>query len=505
MFSSQEVRITYFENLEDALSEINAIPDISNYKNTTPWEQKIFIRIDSDDVNACLGLNHVATLHTEALPIATPVIIPRQCDDDYDSFFAFDVTQIDDLIRNGQTNISIEYFDEKGDQLPSPLPNPFITKSQTLKVRVSNSKTNTAGAPCFDETNLVFTVDKLPKINPMVTIPACDNEDSNDGYFEFDTSTIEQTLLGNQTNFEIKYFDATGKELSSPLPNPFITSTQTITAQISNIENKNCYVTTTFDLIVNKLPEFEINSPQILCLETPQTPIILSPDIKNLNYDVFEYSWHNSNGDLISTNFEYEAFLPNTYYLTLTNKEGLFCSRTKEINIVPSEKANLSIFDVEIIDVSDNNTVEIITSNLGIGDYEFSLDEKDFSYQDSPFFENVSAGIHTIYVRDKDNCGITEMDISVVGFLNFFTPNNDGFNDTWKVLGVNEQFYSNAEITIFDRFGKLIHKLNPKSNGWDGTYNGKQLPSTDYWFSAKLIDQQGNIRIKKGHFSLVRK
>lgn len=58
VFSSQLVSITYYENLNDALSEINAISDITNYKNSTPWEQKIYVRIDSDDVNACLGLNH---------------------------------------------------------------------------------------------------------------------------------------------------------------------------------------------------------------------------------------------------------------------------------------------------------------------------------------------------------------------------------------------------------------------------------------------------------------
>jgi len=348
-------------------------------------------------------------------------------------------------------------------------------------------------------------VDKLPKVYPIENIPTCDKENSNDGFFEFDTSAIERKLLADQKNLEIHYYDNSGNELSSPLPNPFISTTQTITVAIKNPKNRDCAVTTSFDLIVNKLPEFEVNSPQVLCLTTSQNPIILAPNIENLDPTLFEYYWHNTNGDLISTNFEYEAFTPGIYYITLTKKDGLFCSRTKEIVVEPSEIANLSIIDIEIIDDSKNNTIEIKTDNLGTGDYEFSLDEQDFSYQDEPFFQNVSAGIHTLYIRDKKNCGIKSMQVSVVGFLNFFTPNNDGFNDTWKVFGVNEHFYSIIKINIFDRFGKLIHQINPQDKGWDGTFNGKQLPSSDYWFSAYLVDSQGNIRSKNGHFSLVRR
>lgn len=505
LFSLQNISISFFENLEDALSENNSITDISNYKNTTPWEQKIYVRIDNNDVNACLGLNHVVTLHIETLPIATPVTINRQCDFDNDGFYAFDVSDIDNLVRNNQQNITISYFDENGDELPSPLPNPYLTKSQTVKIKVTNNTTNTAGLPCFDETDLVFIVDKLPEIYPLAIISACDNEDNNDGIFEFDTSTIQQTLIGNQKNIEIHYFDALGNELSSPLPNPFISPTQTITVEIINSENQNCAITTRIDLIVNKLPEFEVTSPQILCLTTPQKPLILTPEIENLNTNLYEYSWHTINGNLISTNIECEVFDAGIYYITLTNKNGLFCSRTKEIEVKPSKIANLSIFDIEIIDDTENNTITINTYNLGVGDYEFSLDNKFYSNQDEAFFQNVTPGIHTIYIRDKNECGTIAMDVSVIGFQKFFTPNNDGINDYWKVFGVNDKFYSNAKINIFDRFGKLIHQINPQDNGWDGTLNGKPLPSSDYWYSAYLIDSKGAIRNKKGHFSLIRK
>ncbi|WP_456376739.1 T9SS type B sorting domain-containing protein, partial [Lutibacter sp.] len=92
-----------------------------------------------------------------------------------------------------------------------------------------------------------------------------------------------------------------------------------------------------------------------------------------------------------------------------------------------------------------------------------------------------------------------------IGFPKFFTPNNDGYNDTWKVLGVNQNFYTTSLIYIFDRFGKVVAQINLKDEGWDGLFNGEHLPATDYWFTVELIDNKGNTRTRKGHFSLIRR
>ncbi|MCF6182005.1 T9SS type B sorting domain-containing protein, partial [Lutibacter sp.] len=97
------------------------------------------------------------------------------------------------------------------------------------------------------------------------------------------------------------------------------------------------------------------------------------------------------------------------------------------------------------------------------------------------------------------------VDVSVIGYPKFFTPNNDGFNDYWNVIGVNSNFYPNSLIYIYDRFGKLIIKVDPTTQGWDGYFNGTHLPSSDYWFTVELIDSKGSRKIRKGHFSLIRK
>ena len=96
------------------------------------------------------------------------------------------------------------------------------------------------------------------------------------------------------------------------------------------------------------------------------------------------------------------------------------------------------------------------------------------------------------------------MEVFVLGFPKFFTPNNDGFNDTWNIKGLSNEFTQNSTIFIYDRYGKLIKQINPSNQGWNGLFNGYMLSNSDYWFVAELIDQTGVTRTLRGHFSLIR-
>ncbi len=520
LFPIPHIEITYYTNEIDALAEENAIPDISKHRNDgSPNVQNIYVRIDSEDVNACLGLGHHITLYVERLPTAHPVSYTRQCDDvpsDNEITSAFNTSNLETSILQGQNDVNLSYHksdgspltDTNGAVITSPFPNTFRTASQTIIVRATNAITNTNdGMACYDETSIDFIVDALPIAHPVSIAPACDDGISDiDGMHEFDTSNIQSLLLGSQSGMVVSYFDGNGNTLPSPLPNPFNSGSQTITATVENPDNPACMASTTFDLIVNPLPEFTVNTPQIICESGPASTITLHVDQANPT-ESFDYSWTDENGALLSNDEQIDVSSSGTYSVTLTKTNGTNCSRTREIYVVYSEKATININDITIIDDSNNNSIQINNenNNLGQGDYEFSLDDDFLGYQDEPFFNNVKAGLHTIYVRDKNGCGISKLDVSVIGFPKFFTPNNDGHNDTWQVKGLSPDFYPSSIIYIYDRYGKLLHQINPNGNGWDGLYNGTILSSTDYWFHVQLTDKNGNIREKRGHFSLVTK
>ncbi|MNK75457.1 hypothetical protein D3C87_949980 [compost metagenome] len=95
--------------------------------------------------------------------------------------------------------------------------------------------------------------------------------------------------------------------------------------------------------------------------------------------------------------------------------------------------------------------------------------------------------------------------VSIIDYPNFFTPNGDGFHDTWNIIGLGEQ--TDATIYIFDRYSKLIKQIASNGEGWDGTFGGSPVPSTDYWFTVTYKEYIGDTPTTKefkSHFSLKR-
>ncbi|MBO0321879.1 T9SS type B sorting domain-containing protein [Muricauda sp. CAU 1633] len=152
-------------------------------------------------------------------------------------------------------------------------------------------------------------------------------------------------------------------------------------------------------------------------------------------------------------------------------------------------------------DQTDPYNIEIVP--LGDGDYEYAINGGEF--QDDPIFLDVPPGLNTVVINDKNGCGTSEpFEFLVVGYPKFFTPNGDSFHDTWNVFGIEE--LSNPVVYIFDRYGKLLKELDP-SLGWDGTFNGRELPSSDYWFRLDYERDDTGVLVARSvrrHFSLVR-
>ncbi|MEP2937678.1 MAG: T9SS type B sorting domain-containing protein, partial [Gilvibacter sp.] len=106
-----------------------------------------------------------------------------------------------------------------------------------------------------------------------------------------------------------------------------------------------------------------------------------------------------------------------------------------------------------------------------------------------------------VTITDINGCGSVSIFVGVIDYPLFFTPNQDGYHDTWNIIGIAAN--PTAKIYIFDRFGKLLKQLSPTGPGWDGTYNGNPLPSSDYWFQV-IYDEEETEKEFRGHFTLKR-
>jgi len=94
----------------------------------------------------------------------------------------------------------------------------------------------------------------------------------------------------------------------------------------------------------------------------------------------------------------------------------------------------------------------------------------------------------------------TRPEFSALIITNTFSPNGDGLNDTWGVPGI--RFYEGARISVYDRGGVRLFYTESPDEGWDGTFNGKQLPVSSYFWTIE-IGETGEIR--RGMLNLIRK
>ena len=527
IFQDQNIRISLHTNPDDGLTGENPINLDSDFTNSNPYNQEIWARVVNVDITTftCLGYEKVAELFVEPRPIAYPVSIDRQCDGDsvldlnsQDGFFPFDTSEIINQlltdpssgIKQDESALTISYFNEDGSEIPSSNFSPvFLTESQTITLRVEINPVypniNNPQGLCYDETTLEFIVDDSPEVGVPNVPEQCDSEDGLlDGQGVFDTGNLNTELLAGQTNMELNYFliDGAGNEtdLGTSLPNPFNTSTITILARILNPDNPTCIVEEYITFQVNENPVFELPEEQVYCTNLGSDTIYVTTPSATYNY-----SWTRDNNGVDEPMNQFSQNLVinqgGVYTVTATNPTT-GCTTSKTISVSESELALLDYDDITVYDLTGDGTnrIEIQTGvdNLGIGDYEFAFN--DGSFQDSPVFDDVEPGIHKISVKDKNGCGIAEIMVSVIGYKYFFTPNSDGINDTWQVLGISEQFQAESLIYIFDRHGRLLTQIATDGEGWDGTYNGSALPADDYWFRVNLEDG----RSFTGNFSLIR-
>ena len=315
------------------------------------------------------------------------------------------------------------------------------------------------------------------------TFTECDADSNQDGKTVFDLNAIKNLLFTNlPLNYTVSFFET--QISTTALPTSYtniVAFNQTIYARITNIQG--CYTDYPVNLIINTFNEVVADETLGLC---ENNNVIL--DAGN---GFSSYLW---NTTPTQTTQQITVTSAGTYTVTLTNATN--CSKDKTFTVDASGIATIE--EISINDFQENNNATIRISSSSLGDYEFSLD--GVNYQDTPFFYNLEAGEYTVYVQDKKGCGITFETFYILDYPKYFTPNNDGFNDTWFINNLEKRGLENSTITIFDRYGKLLKQLTGFGDGWNGTFNSETLPSSDYWFEIQLSSGKS----VKGHFTLKR-
>ena len=257
------------------------------------------------------------------------------------------------------------------------------------------------------------------------------------------------------------------------------------------------------------MPAFELDSTYLICINTNGTEVISTPMISTgLSPSLYTFEW-SLDGNVLAgeTGPGLEPSQGGTYSVVVTDM-ATGCMGTGTTLVEVSEPPVIST-EVTTAAFADQHNILVSAEGNGIAVYEFSLDGGAWVANEpnggTYTFENVGAGAHTVTVRDINGCGEASAPVMVMDYPLYFTPNGDGYNDTWNIYGIAGQ--PDAKVFVFDRYGKLLKQLSPTGNGWDGTYNGSPMPSSDYWFTVEYREPNGASGTKKtfkAHFTLKR-
>ncbi|WP_306352811.1 T9SS type B sorting domain-containing protein [Flavobacterium sp. '19STA2R22 D10 B1'] len=261
--------------------------------------------------------------------------------------------------------------------------------------------------------------------------------------------------------------------------------------------NSNCPASVTKTITVYPLPK-PILSNKFICVDpktgTPLSTVSLNAQLPNANHT---FVWTFNNAVLPTTTNTHIANQVGVYTVTATNTNtGCSATATATVGISSSAVATATVGE-------DFNNNQIITVNVtgGSGSYLFQLDNG--VPQESNQFTISEEGEYQITIWDKNGCQEIILSVYAINYPHFFTPNGDGYNDYWNIHSLAHQPL--AKIYIFDRYGKLITMIKPaQAKGWDGMYNGHELPSTDYWFKLLYKNREGADKEFQAHFSLKR-
>lgn len=489
--NTTNLEIRYYLSQTDANTGSNEIS--SPYTSNVPMDE-IFVRVQNL-TTSCFSTTSFNII-INPVPATLSVSLLESCDSDNDGNAIFRLNDRRDAIIDGQVGVEVNYYNSQAEALSGTGAslNPEMYTSSGIETIFYRTEFTSTG--CFTTSSFEIETVAPPVAGIPMAVELCD---SGDGTITYNLSDSDAQIQNGLTNTSVTYYETLTQAINADgaLDNTLVFSNDTIV--FARLENTaGCFDTVELQLNFGELPLPQLIDEVVLCRDSQGTLIdgsaVLDTRLNNADFD-FEWRF---DGALLP--LETEAILiteqQGVYDVLINNRvTGCIARDTTIVRLAGPPDT----FTIDITSEPFEENQQIVVTAVGPDEYWYQLDDELF--QDSNIFENVSSGIHTITIAERSGCGAVTTEIFVFGFPKFFTPNFDGFNDTWNVSAGDRLPVLN--IYIFDRYGKLLKELSPTGAGWDGTFGGEPLPSSDYWFRLEY-EFEGRAGEANGHFSLKR-
>ncbi len=255
-------------------------------------------------------------------------------------------------------------------------------------------------------------------------------------------------------------------------------------AYILQVNLNGCMVSDTINITAMPDPDINLGPDRDIC---PKQVILLDATYGNDS----RYEW--GTGDISSV---YAAASAGTYQVTVTSA----------YNCVGRDTVILSHYPMPVVSLGADTTVCEETP-LALVPWNINTDALQWSD---------GSTLHTLYimyggeytVTAINKCGTASDTIMIkdifceIWLPNAFTPNGDGKNDVFRVLG-NMGRIKTFGLSIYNRWGEQIFHTNDKYQGWDGTYRGRNEMSGTYMYMLEY-SMDGKPYLVKNNFHLIR-
>ena len=505
------VSVTFHETFNDAVSGSNAIPNPTNYDNTTFEEQIIYVRV-TDDATGCSSITTIE-IHANLLLSGTEIRDFSLCDVDNDGSEEFDLINISEVIINNIPDVTVTFYETLNDQadgvnaLNSAFPFTPTSNPQTLYITLSNTT-------CTEIAEIQLILNPIVEFPSVGTVDYCDTD--QDGLTSIDLASFSSLVTQGQTGFTVSYFltEADADANSNVLPNFYtntsnpqtfyarITETQTGCADVSSIE-------------VNVLPAPETNTPNpIIICDTDQDGFFVV-DLTSITSELVAdttdrtISFHNTlasaenNSNPISNASAYNANSQTVYARIENTITGCYSTEsfTITVNTLPVFTAisNYRICENASDGFGDfifaTKDAEILNGQAGKQTLYFlnqnDADNRVNTIDKSLAYQNVS-NPQTIFVRvenvsDQDCYGTSSFTIEVGTNPEFNEPTdwfvcdditNDGsqlFDLNEKIDEISQGINDTLDITFYSSMADAQNGTNALPLQHTNTFNPQQI------------------------------
>lgn len=336
-------------------------------------------------------------------------------------------------------------------------PTAYISAPTIIYVKVTTPQ------GCSGTAQITLNFLPLPVVTDA-TLEVCFIQ-TNTGFGLFDLSSAPIT---SEPSITKKFYTSLADALAATneITNPalYISPSREIFVRVTAISN--CYIIKKITLKVISQVRSNVLQDKIICIDDRTTLDA------GAGFDGYEWSTG-------ATTSSIQGVPVGMYWVKL--KTGN-CITIQTVNVKAA--SNPVIASVNI----SNNTITVNATG-GTAPYQYSLDGTN--WQDSNIFKGLPRGENKIYLKDFYNCEPVQIQITVPNLLNAITPNGDNVNDMIDYTSL--AYKKNVVFVVYDRYGNKKYEADKLRNfKWDGTSNGKKIPTGTYWYTISWNENDAN-------------